>query len=820
MSDISDMVSRDLRSYSVDLSEFKIGDSIGAGAFGEVFLATHINTQKKRAIKKLYTKELKGQDLKLFVREAEILAVCKNKFLLPFFGCTLKYPFSIITEYIPCGTLFNAINHKEGSPDLSATNKSIIAYGIARGLQYLHEHNIIHRDIKSRNILLRDNLYPVICDFGLSRRVYEIEQPNPNSTMTRDVGTPHYMSPELIFNRPYTNKIDVYAYAIILWEMLKETTPYKGMSDIQIAYAVTQKDERPEFPKIIQPGLKSLISRCWDKDPDKRPTFKEIVREFKDGKVYYHGTEQDEFKNFMHHKDHPSRHLSTPHSSGGRRRSVPKITPPSTPHQRKSKSTISSKSSESTDWVLVLNPSDPEFINNYFKAIETINAITAKEFFTVIQEIIAVITDVNVQIRIILPMIRVISKDVNLLKSMIESGLYFSLPLKNKNIREGTLMVFVISMTFYPSIMNQDFLNLLRPYISENCDHIIRLLNLYFKPGDHLIYMKVVVDFILENYREFLRFSGLNYLRLLNYVFSSNETALANRFGEFSEIFLKTISIGTDEEVVAESYKFIINYFDSKIVIKPEIIEKHLLNEALVDLVAAYLIRKPQIDITEGIVYKLIQVFPKSKLAFYELLDLFCDSPDKIGSALLKHSRTWMPNTESTFDYRLGIIIMIVSTKNLRPKIAKSSSFCKLLSSILDHNTSEFIPTITNILIKMFDEPKLYIKLSETDFFKKYIQVVSAFKLPDLTKGMIGLFETISRKVFIEDFLLYVPNLFEMLKDESEYTFPALSALTVMSTNEKVKELLKTYDFKHVLHKLKQVSSYKNYVASLQQYLS
>lgn len=834
MSDISSIVPRELLPYSVDLSEFKMGDSIGAGAFGEVFLATHINTQKKCAIKKLYTKELKGQDLKLFTREAEILSQCNNRFLLPFFGCTLKYPFSIITQYIPNGTLFNALRHKEGSPDLSATNKTIIAFGIARGMQYLHDHDIIHRDIKSRNILLNEDFYPVICDFGLSRRIDELEHIDANATMTRDVGTPHYMAPELISNKPYDFKIDVYAYGIILWEMLTEDKLYKGMSDIQIAYAVTQKEERPQLPSIIPNGLKSLISRCWHQDPEKRPTFKDIVKEFRDGKVSYLGTNSEEFKKFLKRIRHspdsprPSKRVSLRSTSSsttpmpvleGRRKSLPRISQPKSTGHRKSKSTISSKSSESTDWVLVLNPSDPEFINNYFKAIESIDAITAKEFFIVMREIINIITDVNVQIRVILPLIRVISKDVNILRAMIESGLYFSLPMKHKKVREGTLMVFLISMTFFPSIMNSDFLNLLKPFITENPLQIIKLIQLFFRPGDHLAAMKDSVDFIIENSRDFLKLGGIDYIRLLNTVFTQNETALTPRFMDFVDIFMRGIQ-NSNEEVVCESYKFLINNFDARIEIKPEIIEKHLSIDSLCDVVASYLIRKPAIEITDTIVQKLILVASKSRVAYYEILDLFCDNPHEVGNVLLKYSKKWMLEKDLSIDDRLAVIIMIASTKKLRPKLAHSSSFCKLLISALDNNTAELIYPVTSILIKMVDQPKFYIKLSSTDFFKKYIITVNKFKLPELVKGMIGLFETISRNVFIDDILLYVPEMFEMLKDESEFTFPALSALTVLSMNEKVKELLKTYDFAQVLHDLRQVSSYKNYVASLQQNLS
>ena len=108
-----------LRDYIVDLSDFTQINTIGKGAFGKVYLAENNKTKEKYAIKELQFEHLEGRQLKLFCREVQILAKCHNLFLLPFRGFTLSFPYSIVTEFISNGSLYEALRHKPKAPSLS-----------------------------------------------------------------------------------------------------------------------------------------------------------------------------------------------------------------------------------------------------------------------------------------------------------------------------------------------------------------------------------------------------------------------------------------------------------------------------------------------------------------------------------------------------------------------------------------------------------------------------------------------------------------------------------------------------------------------------
>lgn len=272
--------------YLIKKEDFTMEKKIGKGGYGDVWLATHNATGTKCAVKQLYIEELDGQNLTFFVREVSILASCQDMFLLPFLGFSSIPPYLIVTEFISRGSLYDALQHKPGAPNLNSSHKTLIALGIARGMMVLHQNSIIHRDLKSLNILLDDRFLPKICDFGISRFVND-----KDTEMTKEIGTPHWMAPEIFESNHYSEKVDVYAFGILLWEMLTESIPFKGKTAIQVATSVYRDDERPPIPSSCPPELSVLISSCWTRDPDQRPTFAQIFKEFSEKKVMYKGSD-------------------------------------------------------------------------------------------------------------------------------------------------------------------------------------------------------------------------------------------------------------------------------------------------------------------------------------------------------------------------------------------------------------------------------------------------------------------------------------------------------------------------------------------------
>ncbi|KAH0787878.1 TKL family protein kinase [Histomonas meleagridis] len=283
--ELFEKLQEELHDKLVNLSDFVIKEEIGKGATGIVYLATSSKTNQLVAIKESKYQALNERQLTLYCNEIQVLSKCYNHpFLLKFIGFTNRFPYTIITEHIPNGSLWNALHYS--IEPLTGDQKNKIAIGIAAGMAALHDQNIIHRDLKSLNVLLDNDYLPVICDFGASK-LLDIDSDEPTSPTNR-VGTLAWMAPELFTNSTFSNKVDVYSFAVLLWELETCQVPFKGVKSEQIPEMVVNQ-ERPPIPTTAPISLKKLIRLCWHPNPDKRPTFSAILDKFLHKKVYFEG---------------------------------------------------------------------------------------------------------------------------------------------------------------------------------------------------------------------------------------------------------------------------------------------------------------------------------------------------------------------------------------------------------------------------------------------------------------------------------------------------------------------------------------------------
>ncbi|RDX83768.1 Serine/threonine-protein kinase STY17, partial [Mucuna pruriens] len=178
----------------------------------------------------------------------------------------------LIAEFLPGGTLKQYL-FKNRRNKLPYKDVIQLALDLSRGLSYLHAKQIVHRDIKSENMLLDANQNLKIADFGVSR----VEATN-QSEMTGETGTYGYMAPEVLNGKSYNRKCDVYSFGICLWEIYCCNMPYSKLSLAAVSCAVINQHLRPEIPRRCPSALANIMRKCWDAKPERRPEMHEVVK--------------------------------------------------------------------------------------------------------------------------------------------------------------------------------------------------------------------------------------------------------------------------------------------------------------------------------------------------------------------------------------------------------------------------------------------------------------------------------------------------------------------------------------------------------------
>ncbi|KAI3474282.1 hypothetical protein Pfo_029070 [Paulownia fortunei] len=262
----------------VDPKSLFIGSKIGEGAHGKVYQGRY--GDRIVAIKVLNcgnTSEERTVLESRFIREVTMMSKVKHENLVKFIGACKDPLMVIVTELLPGMSLRKYLGSlRPKQLDLPVALN--FALDIARAMDCLHANGIIHRDLKPDNLLLTANQKSVkLADFGLAREESVTEM------MTAETGTYRWMAPEYCDTssgekKHYNNKVDVYSFGIVLWELLTNRMPFEGMSNLQAAYAAAFKQERPSLPEDTPPELAYIIQSCWVEDPNMRPSFSQIIR--------------------------------------------------------------------------------------------------------------------------------------------------------------------------------------------------------------------------------------------------------------------------------------------------------------------------------------------------------------------------------------------------------------------------------------------------------------------------------------------------------------------------------------------------------------
>ncbi|XP_024464414.1 serine/threonine-protein kinase STY46 isoform X7 [Populus trichocarpa] len=254
--------------WEIDPKHLKFENKVASGSYGDLYKGTYYSQEV--AIKILKPERVNSDLQKEFAQEVYIMRKVRHKNVVQFIGACTKLPsLCIVTEFMSGGSVYDYLHKQRGVFKLPTLLKAAI--DVSKGMNYLHQNNIIHRDLKAANLLMDENEVVKVADFGVARVKAQ------TGVMTAETGTYRWMAPEVIEHKPYDHKADVFSFGIVLWELLTGKLPYEYLTPLQAAVGVVQKGLRPTIPKNTQPKLAELLEKTWKQDPALRPDFSEIT---------------------------------------------------------------------------------------------------------------------------------------------------------------------------------------------------------------------------------------------------------------------------------------------------------------------------------------------------------------------------------------------------------------------------------------------------------------------------------------------------------------------------------------------------------------
>ena len=250
--------------YQIKRQELKLVKKIGEGAFSTVYQMTWTSPH---GLTEVAVKKLRKHD----DHELEVMSKLDHPNIVKLIGVVdEEMDFMLILELCEGGSLRSYLNEREGK-GLSEKEFYDWAEQAARPIEYLRQNKLVHKDVKSPNYMVTSENMLKLGDFGLAK---SIDQTIDNATTS---ASNQWMAPELLVKGILSPKYDIFALAVVLWELWTGKFPYEGLEPQVIAWRVCHENERLPIPQDCPEPIKDLMRQCWQTDWKKRPDIEGVL---------------------------------------------------------------------------------------------------------------------------------------------------------------------------------------------------------------------------------------------------------------------------------------------------------------------------------------------------------------------------------------------------------------------------------------------------------------------------------------------------------------------------------------------------------------
>ena len=806
-----------------ELKDYKFESVIGKGGFGEVRLGIDKKTGGKFAVKEIFSRRLQGNQFRRFIDEIKTMAEMRHQFLLEIEGFTATNPYSIITPFCPNGCMTDYVYGKMKNK-LSPTQLTKIAMGIAHGMSHIHEHKIIHRDLKLPNVLLDENLLPKIADFGVAR--FEMQ-----NQMTQRIGTPIYMAPELATSKSYSSKVDVFAYALMLWEMTEKRVPYEGHNMQNIVDDVIN-GLRETFTKATPKPMQKLITSCWSHNPDERPDFDTIYNTFANGKVSFKGTDKNEISKFVKEvaaKDAEFKEKEKQviqQKEKNLEKYIKKVQQQKKraagqhPKKQSKEQPQPDKKEEEEKPHINFDSSDPvEVLSDYrMNKFKTYAEGYAKEitpenfgFYTVILK--------NFDLSPTEDALRIIVSSVNFLMGrsdqfilLFASANYFqNVPLTHEALLDDIVESFRFLFTKYPTyaVATPAIFPQISTLLSKRTEKMFILFSFVISRAREIQVPKEFIDLLLPLHAHFRdTYLGDLLLRLIFYAITTVDPIKQKELIQAAKPMFFSYIKSSDLQTKITAYKGILRLYDNIDDIDIPTVVADLSNEMLMVQTVNILLRTKSVQATPEVIGRLMNIgkaLPRAWIIIYKMALASPETFPLVGNF-------WSEGIRTQLEATLRLFFILFHTHQNRDRFISCSWFFEMLIAIVNSKKEFNLTIVPSILSRQTITPQYNAALSQCGFLREYIKLCISENTKQMNHNTLVIINTLVIKGgYNEDFALFIDRILQLISDQTlgENAIKTIAPLTnYPQFCEKFPHDIKSYNYFRQLSSLPRIGQY------------
>jgi hypothetical protein len=573
------------------------------------------------------------------------------------------------------------------------------------------------------------------------------------------------MAPELFENVPYDERVDVYSYAMVVWEMITGQTPFSGKTPLQVEDMIVYEERRPPIPVETPQGLKDLLTSCWDRDPTRRPSFDAIFEAFRSHKVFFLNTNDKEVDLVVERMSTMDPQMKAPPQEVELPEELRAADPSDNPFL-------------AGEAIVMPSLDSPDFAREIQAVARSVTQDNLGQFYDGIVPMLA--TREKAQLAAIFRALTIVFSDRTRLALFVERDLHSLIPIASESVCQELSVVLLHLFSYHPECISAEIIAAVGEIALAIPSESLNLFNLYLTYEKQLPHRELVYDNVLKHAESYiflsLSFNLVSYLRGYQ---NQDPQFLQSRADAVHTVFSQALDIGDDR-----AQEFLLNLIlanpEFASIVSPKSLSRLLMDSALHQK-ALEICSKHPLLFDADVIAALLANAQRNELATRTLI-VRCAVEEDVSAVTAALGPMWVGVKLPTLKDTLELTLTLLIYQSAREILAHCENISLLFIALSDSGLPEFRTAIVKILRVLPFKSDFVSNCDRYGFLEKYYR--KALLTPESFCWVEVLLVTtlFARAGMSVQYLLLLPTLKKMVGNKV-WRLRAVSVLATLSTH-------------------------------------